>query len=374
MGNLIDQIRQFAVPAPILKKAVLGNLAIPPAEQIEILVFLSSQQAFAADAKRTLDNWDDNIIRDVCSDDETPAEVLRYFLLNDLHRRSEYLTLMIDHPAADEQVLAKVAATATQHEIEVLLTSRAHTLPAVLEAVAANPAASELQVSDSKHLLQNHAPAPPPAAENDDDVAAMEILNQFVKEHAEEIAAEADSKFQLTKGTADEKDDIAELLETIDVPAAAKQAAPEVAKKSEEHERVSVLQKISRMSVGERVQLAMKGTKDERFILIRDGSRVVSLAVLESPKVTDTEVEGFATMKNVQEIVLRGIASKRKFMKKYGVIRALINNPRTPLDLGLNLLPHLLAVDLKNLSANKNVGDTLRKVALKFWKDRQQKK
>jgi hypothetical protein len=75
------------------------------------------------------------------------------------------------------------------------------------------------------------------------------------------------------------------------------------------------------MSVGERVQLAMKGTKDERFILIRDGSRVVSLAVLESPKVTDTEVEGFAAMKNVQEIVLRGIAAKRKFMKKYGVIR-----------------------------------------------------
>jgi hypothetical protein len=46
MGNLIDQIRQFAVPAPILKKAVLGNLAIPPAEQIEILVFLSVATGF----------------------------------------------------------------------------------------------------------------------------------------------------------------------------------------------------------------------------------------------------------------------------------------------------------------------------------------
>ena len=37
------------------------------------------------------------------------------------------------------------------------------------------------------------------------------------------------------------------------------------------------------MTVGERVQLAMKGTKDERFVLIRDGSKVVCLAVLQSP-------------------------------------------------------------------------------------------
>ena len=140
--------------------------------------------------------------------------------------------------------------------------------------------------------------------------------------------------------------------------------------RKEDHEKISTLQKIARLSVGERVKLAMKGNKDERFILIRDGSKVVSLAVLESPKLSDSEAEQFASMKNVQEIVLRTIVTKRKFMKNYSIIRALANNPRTPLDVGLPLLPHLIGLDLKHLSMNKNVSDTLRKVALKMFKEK----
>ena len=134
--------------------------------------------------------------------------------------------------------------------------------------------------------------------------------------------------------------------------------------------KLSTLQKLARMRVGERVQAAMKGNKDERFILIRDGAKVVALAVLESPKLTDSEVEMIAGMKNVQEAVLRGVAAKRKFMKNYAVIRALINNPRVPLDVSLPLMPHLLVMDLKHLSMNKNVSDLLRKLALKFFREK----
>ena len=79
-------------------------------------------------------------------------------------------------------------------------------------------------------------------------------------------------------------------------------------------------------------------------------------------------------MKNVQESVLRTIAAKRKFMKLYPVIRSLVNNPRTPIDVGLPLLNHLLLMDLKSLSITKNVGDLLRKMALKLFKDRSETK
>jgi hypothetical protein len=75
-------------------------------------------------------------------------------------------------------------------------------------------------------------------------------------------------------------------------------------------------------------------------------------------------------MKNVQESVLRGIASKRKFMKLYPVVRALAVNPRCPLDVALPLLKSLLVQDLRNLSMNKNVSDTLRKVAFKLYKEK----
>jgi hypothetical protein len=147
-----------------------------------------------------------------------------------------------------------------------------------------------------------------------------------------------------------------------------------VVPKEQREQRSTPFQRIARMTVGERVQLAMKGTKDERFILIRDGSKVVSAAVLESPKLTDSEVETFASMKNVQESVLRGIANKRKFVKLYPVIRSLVNNPRTPIDVALPFLNHLLLMDLRSLSINKNVGDLLRKMALRLFKDRSETK
>jgi hypothetical protein len=124
------------------------------------------------------------------------------------------------------------------------------------------------------------------------------------------------------------------------------------------------------MNVSERVQMAIKGNREERFILIRDGCRVVARAVLESPRLTDQEVETYAGMKNVQEGVLRSIANKRRFIKSYSIIRNLVSNPRCPLDVQLTLVKNLMSNDLRILSANREVSDTLRKVAFKMFKER----
>ena len=138
----------------------------------------------------------------------------------------------------------------------------------------------------------------------------------------------------------------------------------------QETERGSALQKISRLDIKGRIQLAMKGTKEDRSILIRNSTKLVALAVLESPKVTDGEVEKFANQKNVLEAVLRQIPMKRRFVKNYGVVRNLVANPRTPLDVSLALMKNLLTADLKNLAGNKEVSDTIRKLATKMFKQK----
>jgi hypothetical protein len=135
-------------------------------------------------------------------------------------------------------------------------------------------------------------------------------------------------------------------------------------------ERGSALQKIAKLDVTGRIQLAMKGSKEERSLLIRDGTKIVALAVLDSPKVSDGEVEKFASQKNVLEAVLRQITMKRKFMKNYAIIRNLVFNPRTPLDVALALMKNLLVNDLKNLSGNKEVPETIRKLALRMFKQK----
>ena len=117
--------------------------------------------------------------------------------------------------------------------------------------------------------------------------------------------------------------------------------------------RENTLQKINHLDVKGRIQLALKGNKEERSILIRDGTKVVALAVLEAPKISDGEVEKFALQKNVLEAVLRQIPLKRRFMKNYIVVRNLVSNPRTPLDLGLGSDEASAAQDLKKFPATK---------------------
>jgi len=138
--------------------------------------------------------------------------------------------------------------------------------------------------------------------------------------------------------------------------------------------RDSALQKIAKLDIKGRISLAMRGSKEERSILVRDGTKLVALAVLESPKVSDGEVEGFALQKNVLEAVLRAIPLKRRFAKNYSIMRNLVYNPRTPLDLSLGLMKNLLIHDLKNLSANKEISDTIRKLALRMFKQKMEKK
>ncbi len=136
-------------------------------------------------------------------------------------------------------------------------------------------------------------------------------------------------------------------------------------------ERQTLLQKISNMTVAEKINAALMGSQEQRTILVRDSNKIVARAVLQSPKLNDEEVEKIATMKNVSEEVLRLVAMNRKFIKSYGVARNLINNPRTPIDAGLPLIHRLNDRDVKELSRNKNVAEVIRSMATKLVKQKE---
>jgi hypothetical protein len=134
--------------------------------------------------------------------------------------------------------------------------------------------------------------------------------------------------------------------------------------------RQTLIQRLAKMTVAQRVQFAMKGGSEARRTLIRDNNKVVQRAVLQSPRLTDQEVEAFAAMSSLTDEILRSIASNRNFRKNYVVVRNLLNNPKTPLDVSLHMLPMLNAVDLKRLTTNKNVPETLRTTATKLQRTR----
>jgi hypothetical protein len=181
--------------------------------------------------------------------------------------------------------------------------------------------------------------------------AALERLPNLTAEHK--------SILQELRSTAIDEGRLAE---------AAADAEPDPAR------RQTMLQQIGRMTVAQRVQYAMKGSGEARRTLIRDSNKVVQRAVLLSPRLTDQEVEAYASMPNLTDEILRQIANNRNFRKNYVVVKNLINNPKTPLDLTLNMLPALNAVDLKRLTSNKNVPETLRTTAMKLQRTRNEAK
>ena len=379
-----------------------------PAENIEILVHLARHnQVFGDLARMTLAGWDEKASLAAASDPQSPREVLDYFISPD-NLRPKLLPALLENPAISEGQLMKIAIGAQRDTIAVDAQEPARAIAERRPSGLCKPTRTWTR---SKRTNCGHCgpvparcPPPPPqrtlhrllnmpeasagtaaampASASGDEWADDEALTAYLKEHEHDIAAEGDKPFQAIGGIVDLLGDgvlpVTELRKrrapaAPQLPRRRRRPKPAIApKKPEPPKRENALQKISHLDVKGRIQLALKGNKEERSLLIRDGTKVVALAVLEAPKLSDGEVEKFASQKNVLEAVLRQIPLKRRFMKNYKVVRNLVANPRTPLDLGLGLMKNLLIQDLKNISGNKEVSETIRKLALKMYKQKEE--
>jgi hypothetical protein len=326
---IFHALRRGTAPAAVKRQASRGNVPVSADEMLEILVFLSadSDPTCSQMALQTLASWPQEKITGLLSNDEASADALAFFAAKEELPPSLRET-MVYHPQADERVLGLLAERLTPDQIEKLAADE-NRLVGMKGFVEAMLARGDLLPALRTRLEEIHRREPPPTEEAPAQVKA-------------EAPAEA-------------KVEVEEEVE------------------EEEWERLSLTQRIARMSVTERVQTALKGSKDERMILVRDPSKVVYRAVLQSPKLGDAEVESYASMKNVAEEALRIIASNRKFIKSYVIVKNLANNPRTPLDVSLTLLNRLTENDLRFLSRNRNIPETLRMMALKLSKQRGRK-
>jgi len=140
--------------------------------------------------------------------------------------------------------------------------------------------------------------------------------------------------------------------------------------KDELEKKLSILAQIARMDVGEKAKLARNGDKEARSILIKEGNKLIALAVLANPKITTQEIEMVAASRNVSEEVLREIANNKDWVKSYTVKLSLANNPKTPIGMTLTFLPMLLTRDLRFLAKSKGIPEVIRVTARKFAQKR----
>jgi len=142
------------------------------------------------------------------------------------------------------------------------------------------------------------------------------------------------------------------------------------AQKTPEARTHGILQRIQKLNVSEKIQLALRGGKEIRTILMRDPNKEVCLTVLENPKLTDTEVELIARSRSIPDEALRKITKKREWMKNYNIMLALLTNPKLPTGIALPLVSELKTRDLAMLEKNRNVSEGLRGTAKKLLRAR----
>jgi hypothetical protein len=333
---LVDLIRSGKAPEVVRRKGADGSLPLPPGDKIEILTLLATApgEDLSAKALETLGGLDRIEVHRVMANPQTAPDVLRFAAEHLLAEREELREILLWNPSLPA-------------ESRDLLQRKPEPKPAVEEAVAESPGQPQVEL------------LPPPS------------LPKTVKESPGKPPPEAASKSTEEEAAAEILAKLAAGAKVEEVADAQVEAPPEALKRDDEftpRDRETLIEKINRMSVVEKVKAALTGNLETRSLLVRDSNKIISRAVLQSPKISDSEAESYAAAKNVSEEVLRLLAANRKFRKTYGVMRALINNPRAPIDVTMPLIARMNDRDLKGLALNRNVPEVIRGMANKAIK------
>jgi hypothetical protein len=341
---LVEQFKRGGVPKDVRLIAAQGTLPLGPLDLLELLVLLLAdrEDEVRGAARATLAEQPAATLHPIFKDRATSAGILAWGVT--YREEHELREAALQNTALEDAAIEPLAATLPRELAELVVINQVRLLRRVslLVALESNPNLDNDQKRRLRELREefidqraDRAPPPEPAPRPEPE-PEPEI------EEPEPLKSEAEAlEHYLTE---DER---------------------------AEPEKLSAVQKIFKMTTAAKMVTALKGSREERTILIRDRNRLVSTAVLGSPKVTDAEIESIATMKNISDEVLRLIGRNREWTRQYGVLSALVHNPRTPLAVSIGLVSRLNPRDIKGLSRDRNVSEALRKQAQRFVRTQQ---
>ena len=355
---IVRSIRGGNAPERVRAAAARGALPIQRGTLVQLFVELLQDEtpAIREAAGKSIEELDTEGIQEALRDEGCPGEVLVYF--SKQAARDEALAECIAfHPVSSVPAMTVLAALGNTAVIDLVLTNEELLLrkPQLLEKMMLNPA-----------LGQNHRGR------------LLELLARAAKlgEQASAVEAEAAGEAR-EEPEVEEQEDIEDLARLLEVDVGELLSASEILgaaelEASDDPQIRSAFQRIVSLNPAQKAVLAMKGSREERLILIRDSNKVVAMGVLKNGRITDTEVEAIAKMRNVTDEVLRLLGTTREWVKNYTVIQSLVNNPKTPQSVSVNFIRRLNNKDLKSLVRSRDVPELIRRMARKTFDQRTQ--
>jgi hypothetical protein len=392
---VVKAIVAGTAPRPAQLAAARGILPLPQTDLLEVLVALAvgADPELTKNARNTLGSQNATELAAVVKSNEIAPNVLAYFAEQGDQPKLIYEAILTNPKTPTDSIVNFARRTSNGELLEIISLNQQLLIatPQIIDAIVANPnrtAEAERRATEIKReFFQKERGAQQIAGElraQGKDAAA-----EFVEkaEFAESLG-ETTSKSNLSI------EDAILLAEHIEVPDAEIDDSwlsfdyiEEIYEETDEQrqsivnkilgelsseddeisgERVSMINRILRMGMKDRVKLAMKGDREARNILIRDPNRIVAQAVIQNARITEQEVEKIAAMRSVPEDVLRQIVNNRNWARNYSIAHKLAQNPRTPIANVMSILTRLQLRDLQAMTKNRNVSDAIRKQSLRL--------
>ena len=391
----VKAIVSGTAPRPARIAAARGILPLSQTDLLELLVSLAQAEdaELAETANNTLAAQDKTELADIFNSREVAPRVLAFFAVTENLPRELHEAIITNPKTPNQSIVTFARQTADGKLLELVSFNQQLLIrtPQIIDAIISNPyrtAEAERRASEVKREFFEK------------ERGAQQIADEL-RARGKEAAAEFIENSEFTERLLPSSPDFAQsfedailLAEHIEVPDAdvddswlSLEYIEEFYEETEEQresivnkilgdlsreedeisgDRISMINRIMRMGMKDRVKLAMKGDREARNILIRDPNRIVSQAVINNAKITEQEVENIAAMRSAPEDVLRQIANNRAWSRNYAVVHNLARNPRTPMANVITILSRLQMKDLNALSKNRNVSDAVRRQAFRL--------
>lgn len=380
-----EKLRRHVDPGAPPPLRMMGARGMVPAAPEETLMLLY-QLSFDADAQvaeAANKSWK-----------ELPADVLKPAVVAstqavvldrivDTHGRGQdILEAVLRNVNTSDATYARVARTCSESFTELIAQNEVRVLryPAIIEALFQNEHARTSTIDRLIELARRHkltfeglyalqammddmrhdANAAQASGLDDDHFRKLLAESKAEDEKLEQAAARLSEAEQVALREAEQ-----EKLDAALEAGEAEKDAPGSNNKAAE---------IGKMNIAQKVRLATLGSRSDRDLLIRDGNRLVHMAAVTSPKNQLKDIVAWSGNKQIPDNVIVYIANNGKYKRNYQILINLVNNPKTPLNESVRLIPNLQPKDLANLIKNRNISGNLRRMAQALRDQRAQKR
>ncbi len=331
---LSPQAEKYArrdAPREVRLMAARGALPLQPVELATVLFALMHDEdaEVKSTARDSLEDLPDAVIGAVLTAPAHPAlldHLARAF--SDSEDRLERIAL---NPATDDRTIAYLAGRPFKGVVEIVANNQLRLMrsPPIVEALGANPMTGRSVIERILVFLG----VPAPERDDDDDAPPPTPVEEVSEEQAR-------TALEVVLGAS-----FSALVE--------ERAEPVDEKELEQGGSLYSL--IQNLSVFQKIKLGRLGNKEARSLLVRDRNKIVAIAAITSPKITEQELLSVAQSRAVGDEVIRVICRNKDATRSYQMKLALATNPKTPQANAMKFVNYLQDKDLQKLMKSKDV-------------------